>query len=1513
MPDARNLLVNLLDYIREQAKEINPKGFTLDSAKRFVKQRNDVSGLPGVEFDFRTVGDHVWLRVQRIAAEPPPEPSETDAALFKIDPDPFGPAPVLDEVALSRQVASSIRILRSKGELSTEEIAQAEAQQRTAANRALGEYVKAWTIWAAGERPRRATIALYGELFALMHQLQAEETSKPQELIWGVGISTWQLKTEGESFPFNHPLLTQSMEIAVDEQTMAIELRPRMTQARVELDAFIASEVRGAVEVERTANAHLLRQKDRPITPFDPGSYADLLRLVAGNLDSEGVYREILSSGDTVPPPGAHLIVTDAWVLLSRPRTINYLLEDLKRLQEKLQGGCLIYEGPLALVTPPSDQPIAFETIRFRGLSGRGSDGAGSCKELYFPLPYNDEQVTIIQRLEGSAGVTVQGPPGTGKTHTIANVICHFLATGKRVLVTSRGETALALLQEKIPEEVRALTVALLSSDREGIRQFQGSIEAIQHRVSQINPNLLREDIKRVQSSIDRAHSELILIDHRIDEIAVQQLSSIEVDGTPMRAQKLAELVVSGQAKYGWFDDSISLALENAPPLSAEDSRMLREARRKLGKDLVYVQACVPSAESFPPPSAIGHLHDVLIRRGAIEAEVKRGDLPSLKTSDTPILDRLRGLVTLIDEMINSITELDRCPGAWPLELRCKCQDSSFSSELAALLELFKDLDTLKESRAEFLKTPVLFPEAALGHPKTIEAIFRAVETGKPFGALSFGHAEAKEHISSIRVEGRPPSSIRDWSRVQDWVLLHEQVLTFEAKWNALQGALSLPPLNGGVSRLREIEVVASAARESHKLATSLDVRLSVEAGRVFQDRPRALQLGFEQLKLMRHQMLRHLDYAELSQAAGQLSDIQQKLAGKSGTVADTFRSFVQDSLGNPEFTGDKAVAIYAEILQEMRRISSLALDLDVVREARGRIEAAGCPKLAARISVQPVLQSDEEATFPVDWRDAWNWARIRTHLEKIEAREELLALAARRREAEAGLARFYREMVAKAAWLETKKNATPKVLQALAGYATAIRRIGMGTGPNATRYRQDARETMLDAAGSVPCWIMNHNRISEAMPADIGEFDLVIVDEASQSDLWALPAILRGKKILVVGDDKQVSPDGGFINSGRIQELRGRFLADQPYGAEMTPEKSLYDLAARVFAADQVMLREHFRCVPPIIAYSNRTFYKDQILPLRIARASERIEPPLVDLYVKGGSRDHRDRNDCEAQAIADEIESILENENLRGRTIGVVSLLGSEQAKHIDSVVRQRCDAAELLRRKFLCGDARAFQGSERHIMFLSLVVDPTDCKAVSGGMFEQRFNVAASRAQDRMYLVRSVESSELSAKDLRTTLVAHFNNPLVSDAKQAQGLIDLCESGFEQQVFKELISRGYRVIPQVKTGAYRIDMVVEGAKDLRLAIECDGDEFHGPDRWQHDTNRQRILERAGWTFWRCFASTWVLRKDEVLAELIQRLEGMAIAPLGSAGGLSQLVEKRVWTAPVSMRDDVTVEQPA
>lgn len=85
-----------------------------------------------------------------------------------------------------------------------------------------------------------------------------------------------------------------------------------------------------------------------------------------------------------------------------------------------------------------------------------------------------------------------------------------------------------------------------------------------------------------------------------------------------------------------------------------------------------------------------------------------------------------------------------------------------------------------------------------------------------------------------------------------------------------------------------------------------------------------------------------------------------------------------------------------------------------------------------------------------------------------------------------------------------------------------------------------------------------------------------------------------------------------------------------------------------------------------------------------------------------------------------------------------------------------------------------------------------------------------------------------------------------------------------------------------------------------DARLAIECDGDVFHGPDRWSHDMSRQRILERAGWRFWRCFASTWTLHREDVFDELLRELASMGIEPVGALYQAPTLVEKRRWTSP-------------
>ena len=226
-----------------------------------------------------------------------------------------------------------------------------------------------------------------------------------------------------------------------------------------------------------------------------------------------------------------------------------------------------------------------------------------------------------------------------------------------------------------------------------------------------------------------------------------------------------------------------------------------------------------------------------------------------------------------------------------------------------------------------------------------------------------------------------------------------------------------------------------------------------------------------------------------------------------------------------------------------------------------------------------------------------------------------------------------------------------------------------------------------------------------------------------------------------------------------------------------------------------------------------------------------------------------------------------LLNDSRYVNRTIGVISLLGSAQADFIQSEALNMFGAAALTQIQFACGEASSFQGAERDIIFLSMVADPHNCFALSRLEHEQRFNVAASRARERMYLVHSVNREHISSKDLRLNLLSHFYD-LQEDPKASfDERLELCESEFEKSVFTTLHDLGYMVIPQVKVGSYRLDLVIESDGDQRLAVECDGDSYHGPEQWHDDMIRQRALERAGWTFWRCFASSWEIERFNML----------------------------------------------
>jgi very-short-patch-repair endonuclease len=239
------------------------------------------------------------------------------------------------------------------------------------------------------------------------------------------------------------------------------------------------------------------------------------------------------------------------------------------------------------------------------------------------------------------------------------------------------------------------------------------------------------------------------------------------------------------------------------------------------------------------------------------------------------------------------------------------------------------------------------------------------------------------------------------------------------------------------------------------------------------------------------------------------------------------------------------------------------------------------------------------------------------------------------------------------------------------------------------------------------------------------------------------------------------------------------------------------------------------------------------------------------------------------------------------------------------------ERIGEDSYLRHDIACGDSAVFQGKERDIVLISMVECPETRTSKTALPFQQRFNVALSRARDREYLFHSVSEDMLKPDDLKAKVLRHFKNPMEGRATPAGDLMSLCQSGFERDVLACLLDLEYRVQPQVKVGPYSIDLVVEGRDDRRLAIELDGDQYHGPERWAEDLARQRVMERVGWRFWRCWGSSFRLDPDACIDDLVRSLNAMEIEPIG--GGEAPTIWTEFRTVSPESAEETTMPADA
>lgn len=1463
-------VIDLLSYIEQIERLKRKPTFSLPD-EYFVAHRHDLRNLPELQFNLQQGGDDVWLKLPRLQEVAPPELEDLLKPWATVSKSPEKPPEIKQEVTLAQADGEIRRELLSDNQ-------EVKAQ--------FDWYVELlWKPWSQTERPRRKSISFYNKLFALQQAISSEGAETPLELVWGIGYAVW--KKEDYATPVKHPLLLQACNVTLNEVTLDLEIRPRDVEAKLEIDCYAEMEISGISQLE-TFWKNVQATGTNRITPFEESTFEPTLRAAVGHLDPTGSY-VASESWNSLPAPSNKMLVTNGWVIFGRKRSGDILLEDVRRLKEKIEVAETLPGVIQSFVTSGEDAVRRRPEIPFRGLST--SHSPSGARELFFPMPYNQEQVSIIQKLESNDGVVVQGPPGTGKTHTIANVICHYLAQGKRVLVTAKGESALAVVQEKLPERIRPLCVSLLSDERDGKKQFEHSIQTIAARVSQLNPTQSEKAITAGESLIDQLHAKISNVDKTVEDYAQCQMRTYEFRGKSVSPEEIAREVLEQADSHQWFDDEPPEKTEIT--VTDEEVAALRQSRKVVGGNLGYVGCTIPNANDFPAWVDLLALHRDLVRAKTIEAAVERGAVLPLIDSTSETFSKADQLSEFLEQRQQIADRLSAVSLSWIASFRDRMADRGATDTLVVTLRQACDsLLELETERAALVSKAVQLPENSELNEEFNEALKRLV-AGKSAFILPLGSAVPRGLVSLVTVAGIKPKGVEDWQYVREVVEWRIKARKALARWTSLSGEFGYEAVNEAPEQaIRGLVGSVLAIKDADHLQFEFDVHLLTKVGEVFgKSVSTQLQVSdVSAIKNIRESLQSHLDKGRLGYALRRVQEIVKKLDGHSGRIVSELRHFLTSGIGQTNSNEDTLQATWLAHMAELEKLQSFWIHISTIVEVADKIEHSGAPKWASRVRTL-LVDSEIDSVVPFTWRDAWDWRVAVGFLDRLDRHHKIRDLIEERRQLTSTLARTYQELVAEKTWLGVFNNSPDSVRQALQAYLNAVQAMGAGTGVRAVRHRKNARDAMVRAYKAVPCWVLPQWRVSETIPAEVGLFDLVIVDEASQSDIWALPALLRGKKLLVVGDHKQVSPSAVGAAEERVKELVNRFLGEQPHGSEMTPDKSIYDLARVVFAGNSVMLKEHFRSVPAIIEFSNREFYEGDIRPLRVPKANERLDPPLVDVFVKGGNR-RSDINKAEAKAIVDEISKLIADPRFDGRTIGVVTLMGTEQASYIHKLIAEGISPSEIVARKISVGPPPVFQGRERDVMMVSMVIGPGDRGAANRADMHQRFNVALSRARDRMYLFRSVTENEAKDDSLTSRVIQHFKQPFQQDVKKVEILRDKCESGFELEVFDELVKRGYRVTPQVPSGGYFIDFVVEGKEGRRLAIECDGDRFHGPGQWSDDMARQRVLERAGWTFWRCFASSFVRRREEVLSDLLQTLEKLGIEPVGS-----ETVDSTVW----------------
>ncbi|NUF85727.1 AAA domain-containing protein, partial [Acinetobacter seifertii] len=420
------------------------------------------------------------------------------------------------------------------------------------------------------------------------------------------------------------------------------------------------------------------------------------------------------------------------------------------------------------------------------------------------------------------------------------------------------------------------------------------------------------------------------------------------------------------------------------------------------------------------------------------------------------------------------------------------------------------------------------------------------------------------------------------------------------------------------------------------------------------------------------------------------------------------------------------------------------------------------------------------------------------------------------------------------------------------------------------------------------PCFMMSPMSVAQYLKPGLFDFDLVVMDEASQilpED--AIGALARGKSAIIVGDPKQLPPTSFFSTSINLDEVN----EDELVGVE--DAESILD---SVSMFKKRRLRWHYRSRhQSLIAFSNKHFYDSDLV---LFPSPIQSSPELGIRFKRVSGTFNSGRNCEEAQFVVDEVcELILQDKD---ESIGIVAM-NSQQRDEIEHQLELRLAQSTFLQELYdkkmkshepvFIKNLENVQGDERDVIVISMTYGPSQ---IGGKVFQRfgpinqasgwrRLNVLFTRSKKRMHIISSMSSSDILSSESSSKGVSAL-----------KAFLRYCETGFlheekitgkapdsdfEIAVMKALADYGYDCEPQLGVAGYFLDLAVKNPDnpgEYLIAVECDGATYHSAKSSRdRDRLRQQILESLGWNIHRIWSTDWFKNSQEQMQILLEKLQ--------------------------------------